>query len=197
MAAPEQVDFVRDVRPILEAHCYECHGSEKQMNGFRLDRRRDAMRGGTNHVITSGSAAASRLYLRLVGTTYGRRMPLDADPLAPAQIATLQRWIDQGAEWPDAASGDVVVPPLDPAGVAAFAALRSGDRAGFVTAVRGNPRVSTLRGPGGATPLMAAALYGDAALVKTVLDTGADPNAADDAGVTPLRGRVRHRQGAC
>ena len=183
-AAP--IDFVRDVRPILEEHCYECHGPEKQMNGFRVDRRRDAMRGGTNHVIATGSAAASRLYLRLVGETYGRRMPLDADPLAPAQIATIQNWIDQGAEWPDAASGDVVLPPLDPAGVAAFAALRAGDRAGFVASVRGNPRISTLRGPGGSTPLMAAALYGDAPLVKTVLDAGADPNAANDAGVTPL-----------
>src|SRR5436190_24154581 len=78
-AAGATIDFVRDVRPILEEHCYECHGPDKQMNGFRLDRRRDAMRGGTNHVIASGSAAASRLYLRLVGTTYGRRMPLDAD----------------------------------------------------------------------------------------------------------------------
>lgn len=187
-AAPgaARVDFVRDVRPILEAHCYECHGPDKQMNGFRLDRRRDAMRGGTNHVITSGSAAASRLYLRLVGDTYGRRMPLDADALAPAQIATIQNWIDQGAEWPDAASGDVVFPPLDPAGVAAFAALRAGDAAGFVAAVRGNPRVATLRGPGGATPLMAAALYGNAALVKTVLDAGANANTANDAGVTPL-----------
>jgi ankyrin repeat protein/mono/diheme cytochrome c family protein len=181
-----RIDFVRDVRPILEQHCYECHGPDKQMNGFRLDRRRDAMRGGTNHVITSGSAAASRLYLRLIGETYGRRMPVDADPVPPAQIATIQKWIDEGAEWPDAASGDVNVPPLDPAGVAAFAALRSGDRARFAAAVRGNPRLSTLRGPGGATPLMAAALYGDPPLLKTLLDAGADPNAANDAGVTPL-----------
>jgi ankyrin repeat protein len=184
--AAGKIDFVRDVRPILEQHCYECHGPDKQMNGFRLDRRRDAMRGGTNHVITSGSAAASRLYLRLIGETYGRRMPVDADPVPPAQIATIQKWIDEGAEWPDAASGDINVPPLDPAGVAAFAALRSGDRARFAAAVRGNPRLSTLRGPGGATPLMAAALYGDPPLLKTLLDAGADPNAANDAGVTPL-----------
>jgi ankyrin repeat protein len=181
-----RVDFVRDVRPILEQHCYECHGPDKQMNGFRLDRRRDAMRGGSLHVIASGSAAASRLYLRLVGETHGRRMPVDADPLPPEQVATIRNWIDQGAPWPDSASGDVTAPPLDPAGLAAFAALRAGDRAGFLSAVRGNPRISTLRGLGGATPLMAAALYGDASLVKTVLDAGANPNAANDAGATPL-----------
>src|SRR6187551_2974582 len=33
-AAP---DFTRDVRPILEQHCYECHGPEKQKSGYRLD----------------------------------------------------------------------------------------------------------------------------------------------------------------
>lgn len=34
-AAP--VDFVREVRPILEKHCYECHGEKKQKGGLRLD----------------------------------------------------------------------------------------------------------------------------------------------------------------
>ncbi len=42
---PERVDFQRDVQPILRERCYNCHGSSKQQNGFRLDRRRDAMRG--------------------------------------------------------------------------------------------------------------------------------------------------------
>ncbi|MEO6235878.1 MAG: ankyrin repeat domain-containing protein [Vicinamibacterales bacterium] len=184
--APRTIDFVRDVQPIFEAHCVECHGPDKQMNGFRLDRRRDAMRGGTAHVIAAGSAAASRLYLRLVGETYGRRMPLDADPLAAPQISTIQRWLDEGAEWPDAASGDVPVAAVDPAAMSAFAKLRAGDRAGFVDAVRGAPGLATRRGPGGATPLMAAALYGDAALVTVVLDAGGKPNDANDAGVTPL-----------
>ena len=183
---PSRVDFVRDVRPILERRCYDCHGPDKQMNGFRLDRRQAAMRGGTLPVITPGSAASSRLYLRLVGTSYGRRMPFDDEPLPDEDVATLRRWIDQGAPWPDAASGDVVAAPLDPQGVAAFAALRGGDRAGFLAAIAGTDRLSTLRGPGGATPLMAAALHGDAALVRALLDRGADPNIANDAGATPL-----------
>ena len=44
---PTAVDFVRDVQPILRQRCYGCHGSTQQMNGFRLDRRSDALRGGT------------------------------------------------------------------------------------------------------------------------------------------------------
>jgi ankyrin repeat protein len=185
LGAPPAVDFVRDVQPIFEQNCYDCHGSEKQMNGFRLDRRSDAMRGGTIAVITPTSAVSSRLYLRLIGTTYGRRMPVDADPLRPSEIETIRNWIDQGAPWPDAASGDTVIPPPDPAAVRAFAALRAGDAAAFLAAIREGP-LSTLRGSGGATPLMTAALYGDPALVRTLLERGADPNVANDAGATAL-----------
>ncbi|OYW20716.1 MAG: hypothetical protein B7Z55_06865, partial [Planctomycetales bacterium 12-60-4] len=31
------VDFVREVRPILQKHCYSCHGEKKQKSGLRLD----------------------------------------------------------------------------------------------------------------------------------------------------------------
>src|SRR5437879_2119918 len=46
-----KVDFQRDVQPILKANCIGCHGPAQQMNNYRLDRRRDAMRGGTIVVI--------------------------------------------------------------------------------------------------------------------------------------------------
>jgi Planctomycete cytochrome C. len=45
--APAKVDFRRDVQPLLRANCVGCHGPTQQMNGFRLDRRSAAMRGGT------------------------------------------------------------------------------------------------------------------------------------------------------
>src|SRR6266699_1517528 len=56
------VDFRRDVQPLLKQYCIECHGPSQQMHGFRLDRRRDAMRGGTIVMITRGNSAGSRLY---------------------------------------------------------------------------------------------------------------------------------------
>src|SRR5258708_21119547 len=107
-------DFVRDVRAILEQHCYECHGPDKQMNGFRLDRRRDAMRGGTLPVIGPGSSKSSRLYLRLTGTSYGRQMPFEEEPLSSAEITTIKDWIDQGAAWPEHPSRRPVGPPPPP-----------------------------------------------------------------------------------
>src|SRR5499427_10277434 len=69
--APAKVDFARDIQPIFQEHCVECHGSSQQMRGLRLDRRRDALpnRVGANGVnIVPGDAAKSILYRRISGT---------------------------------------------------------------------------------------------------------------------------------
>ena len=36
-AATRQIDFVKDVQPILSSHCYECHGEKKQKAELRWD----------------------------------------------------------------------------------------------------------------------------------------------------------------
>src|SRR4029077_14115973 len=74
-ALQAKVDFARDVQPIFKAHCIACHGPSQQMNRLRLDRRTDAMRGGTITVIGPGNPDGSRLYLRLIGNQYGLQMP--------------------------------------------------------------------------------------------------------------------------
>src|SRR3954468_5649900 len=73
----------------------------------------------------------------------------------------------------------------DARAVKAFDELRRGNRAAFLDSLRSGP-IGTMRGPGGSTPLMAAALYGDAALVKQLLDAGGNPNLANDVGATAL-----------
>src|SRR5689334_3276373 len=74
--APAKVDFRRDVQPIFKSNCYGCHGPAQQMNNFRLDRRRDAVRGGTIAVIAPGSSQSSHLYLRLTSQDHmGAPMP--------------------------------------------------------------------------------------------------------------------------
>src|SRR4051794_33108482 len=163
---PGRVDFVRDVRPIFEAHCVECHGPSQQMNGYRLDRRRDAMRisdGGT--IIGPGNSAGSRLYLRITGAGYGAAMP-PTGRLEPAQIETVRRWIDQGAEWPDAAAGDETPTTPDSRAARLMDAIRVGDRARFDALLAADPGAASLKGAAGSTPLMFAALYGDVEMVR-------------------------------
>ena len=65
---PAKVDFARDVQPLFRAHCTGCHGPKQQKNGFRLDRRRDAFRGGVANQIAPGNSEASHLYFRLIGS---------------------------------------------------------------------------------------------------------------------------------
>src|SRR5262245_35486975 len=108
-----KIDFGRDVQPLFKAHCIECHGPKQQKNGFRLDRRRDAMRGGTAAMIGPRNSAASKLYLRLSGDRYGQQMPPDG-PLSPEQINIVKAWIDQGANWPDELAGETPPTPPDP-----------------------------------------------------------------------------------
>jgi ankyrin repeat protein len=155
------------------------------MHGFRLDRRRDAMRGGTNTVIVPGSSASSRLYLKLIGNKYGPQMP-PTGALAQEQIDTIKAWIDEGAEWPDDLSGDVAPPPPDPKAQPILKALRDGDGQVFKRLASENKKAGNLRGAGGTTPLMQAALYGDVDSVRLLLQQGADPNIRNQAGATAL-----------
>jgi len=180
-----KVDFGRDIQPLFQQHCIECHGPSQQMGGMRLDRRRSAMgiRGGTT--IGPGNADGSRLYLRVAGTKFGQRMP-PTGPLSAEQINLIKTWIDQGAEWPDEFSGDKSPSPGDPRAVRIAEALRAGDREAFARLLRQDPEAVKLKAAGGSTPLMFAALYGNAESVGQLIERGADVNAANEAGATAL-----------
>jgi ankyrin repeat protein len=65
-------------------------------------------------------------------------------------------------------------------------AIRSGDRQTFQKMLQRHPKAANRRGPGGSTPLMYAALYGDSDSVQRLLKSGADPNVRNDAGATAL-----------
>lgn len=96
------VDFVRDVRPIFEKHCYECHGATKQKNDYRLDIKSVALTGGEGHApnIVAGKSSDSPLFRFVSGADKDLQMP-PKTRLSSAEIETLQHWIDEGAVWPD------------------------------------------------------------------------------------------------
>ena len=155
------------------------------MHGFRLDRRRDAMRGGTIVMITPGNSAGSRLYQKLISSLYGPQMPLTG-PLSQQQIDIIKAWIDQGAEWPDDLSGETPTPAPDAKAVRLMQALRDGDEQTFRRLAGADPKAANLKGQDGATPLMQAVLDGDSSTVRFLLDNGADPNIRNEAGATAL-----------
>ncbi len=102
-----QVDFVRDIQPLLAKHCVSCHGPDAQEGGLRLHSKRATMAGGDQgEVIIPGQSGKSRLIALITGQNDdGLQMPPD-EPLSAHEIALFKRWIDQGAVWPDSAAGD-------------------------------------------------------------------------------------------
>lgn len=96
-------DFVRDVRPIFEAHCYGCHGPQKQKSGYRLDAKSIAFSGGDvyGEAIVAHKPTESVLIQLVTSTEMGERMPPEGPRLTPEEIATLEKWIEAGAVWPD------------------------------------------------------------------------------------------------
>src|SRR5882762_2807607 len=103
--AQKQVDFVRDIQPILSRHCYPCHGPDKQENNLRWDVKSAALKGGeSGPAILPGKSAASRMIHLVGGLEKNLAMPKKGGRLTVEQIGLLRAWIDQGAKWPDEAA---------------------------------------------------------------------------------------------
>ena len=72
------------------------------MQGLRLDRGADALRGSYGGpVIRPGDSGGSKLVRMVSGALEGKLMPPQGDPLSRAEVGVLRAWIDAGAEWPD------------------------------------------------------------------------------------------------
>ncbi len=97
-----QVDFNRDVRPILAARCFNCHGpdAESRKAGLRLDDPHEAKAARDGHAaIVAGNPAASEVWRRLLSDDPDERMPPKGTPLTAAERDTIKAWIEQGAAY--------------------------------------------------------------------------------------------------
>ena len=98
--AESDIDFLRDVKPILVARCYRCHSSLEQESGLRLDSVAAIMKGGDGgQIVVAGKSGESRLIEAVLGEG-DLKMPPEGAPLTDAQVATLKKWIDTGAAAP-------------------------------------------------------------------------------------------------
>ncbi|HIF33611.1 MAG TPA: DUF1553 domain-containing protein [Planctomycetaceae bacterium] len=98
-----EVDYGRDIRPILANHCYACHGPDaaQRKADLRLDHRDVAV----ESAIVPGAAEKSLLIERISSDDPDKIMPPpDASknkPLRKEQIELLRQWIDAGAPFAD------------------------------------------------------------------------------------------------
>jgi len=122
------------VEPIFVAHCYACHGPDKQKGRLRLDTYEALIRGGKHGpVIKAGNAQGSELFRRvtLSSSDDDAMPPQGKRPLAANEIKLLELWIAAGASSTLPADGikgaptneaavvaEVTFPEIDPAAVA-------------------------------------------------------------------------------
>jgi len=95
-ASGENVEFARDIHPLIQRKCAKCHGPENPKSRFRLDNRASALKGGAEGVaIIPGDSQNSPL-IHLVAD---QEMPPEGEPLTQEEVTLLRAWIDQGAKW--------------------------------------------------------------------------------------------------
>ncbi|MFG0304578.1 MAG: PSD1 and planctomycete cytochrome C domain-containing protein [Phycisphaerales bacterium JB040] len=120
-ASTPPIDFNRDIRPILTDRCFTCHGPDsaarEQTGGLRLDSFDAAttpLPPGVTPIVP-GDAAASEAIRRIKARDPAARMPPPEShlTLSPAEIALLERWINDGAHYDTHWSfKPIVAPPV-------------------------------------------------------------------------------------
>lgn len=98
IARAGEIDFTRDIRPILSENCSFCHGPDEATR--EADLRLDTSEGAWS-TLEKGDAAESELVRRITSDDPDQLMP-PADSnrsLKPKQIQRIRDWIDQGAAW--------------------------------------------------------------------------------------------------
>ena len=99
----EAADFEKEVFPILEANCLDCHDRDTLKGGIGLDSFYHASQptDAGEPLFVPGKPADSVLLHVVRESDPEKRMPPKGDPLTTTEIETLTRWIEKGAVWPD------------------------------------------------------------------------------------------------
>jgi len=98
--AARPVDFVRDVKPILQVSCVRCHARGRDRGGFSIETRERLLAGGdSGEAVVPGDSARSRLIALVAGLEPDLVMPQKGSRLTRDQIGVLRAWIDQGITW--------------------------------------------------------------------------------------------------
>lgn len=98
----QEVDFVSEVKPLLEERCLECHQHRYVCAGLNLETQKLAMKGGrSGPVIVPGAPHQSLLYkVLLLGHESPVAMPPTPEGVEREEAKLLHDWILQGAKWP-------------------------------------------------------------------------------------------------
>lgn len=108
-AASKQVDFAKEIKPLLEKSCFNCHGGGRRPKGkYDMKTREGTIKGGSSEekAVIVGVSEKSPMIHYVADLVEEYEMPPldnrdDYKPLTKDQIGLLRAWIDQGAKWPE------------------------------------------------------------------------------------------------
>ena len=101
-AFTDEIDFKKQVWPIFQTRCNDCHNGETREGQLRLDARSGFLAGGVSgRLVHPKDTNQSPLLQRILGHGDLDRMPLDEDPLTVREIDTIRQWLKEGAAWPE------------------------------------------------------------------------------------------------
>ncbi len=89
------VSFSKDVNPILQNSCFDCHGGERTSKGLSVASYNSLMQGSQNGAVIVASDPANSL---LVQSILSGKMPKRGTKLTPEQIQLIEQWITEGAQ---------------------------------------------------------------------------------------------------
>ena len=101
-SATDAFDYARDIKPLLAARCYACHGALRQQSGLRLDTAAAMIVGGEQGPAIEPGHSEQSLLIGAVTGSAGFRMPPDGEGerLTDDEVLRLRRWIEAGAPAP-------------------------------------------------------------------------------------------------
>jgi hypothetical protein len=107
-------DYFKEIRPLLESRCYDCHKGGKAKGDLRLDIASSAHQGGESDgpAVVPGDVKSSALIARIRSQDSDSIMPPSGSPLTEKEILLLEKWIQAGANWPEMQVTQLELPPL-------------------------------------------------------------------------------------